>query len=851
MNDLTVDPKSDQGTSLDANDLYNQGISQLIELSGEIWTDYNRHDPGVTLLEVLSYLLTELSYRVEWPITDILVDGLSDTDITQKQALIAQHFPAAEKVLPAAPLTEQDYRKLLVDLIDVQNAWISPLPVKLYLDCKSGTVTRKTRTGKNIKVLDVAGGYQVHLELAEGLNAARKKEVLDNAQELLHRQRNLCEWFATPKQISKQNFILCGDIEIAPKADPQQLFVDIMLSVHQHLQSPIVNLPPEDSLNTVDWSEALFNGPLLDHGYIADEVIDSANLKSHIRLSDLINLVMDIDGVVAVRELIINPEGLKQPLENPWTVAVAPGKKAVLKPQGGNLAFFKRQIPVFYDKPSALTQLRAEIKQQQSLQEQPVNYDLDSGSATSQSVADYQTIQSDLPTVYGLSEAGLPADSSDLRKAQVLQLRGYLAFADQIAANFLAQTHHLRDLLSLDDQQRHSYFGQLPESIIDWQKLYGDKPTADGKLSELMSDTDTDLDRRNRFVDFLVARFGEDMTGLTEIMLNAFGHSPVATLRYKGEFHQAIPEVSRDRGLGHDISLKQAYWNTDNVSGLEKRLCRLLGIANPARRNLGDVAYDIYAEIDTTPDDEFRFRIRNRDNGDILLSSSTKYVSKKAAKTEMRQAILFGTLPSHYQIQRTRDNRFYFNLVDATGEVIARRIEYFENEQLARQAIDEVVTYLSVNYSDEGLYLIEHSLLLPQSDSEPQLPICLEDGCEDCIDPYSYQIHIILPAYGARFASMEFRRYCESVIRSEVPAHIMPRVCWIDKDQMAVLEKAYKDWLGVLHGASAVNAEGKKQKLIDALGAINNVYPVEQLHDCGSEQTGFVVGRNSLGTFET
>ncbi|RDE24685.1 DUF1508 domain-containing protein [Motiliproteus coralliicola] len=859
MTDLHIDPKTPIDPSLDVQQLYDQGISQLIELSSEIWSDYNRHDPGITLLEVISYLLTELSYRMDWPITDILVDGLADTDAAQKRTLMSQHFPGADRVLPAAPLTETDYRKLLIDLPNVQNAWVDPLPLSLYLDCRTGRTSLKAVTGSGIKQLQVAGGYQVRLELAAGLNAAAKAESIARVEQLLNSRRNLCEWFTPPKPIAKQNFILCGEFEIAPKADPQQVFVEVMLAVHNYLQAPIQQQSAQNSLDSTnnkanaetDWADVLFNGPLLRHGPIGENEIEQAALKTEIRLSDLINLIMDIESVVAVRELVINPENLKQPLDNPWIVPVADGKKAVLKPQGGNLAFYKRQLAVFCDKTAALALLNNRIKQQQ---QQPVDYSVDYPIAPqpgqSREIERYQTVQTELPAIYGLGQAGLPGNASPQRKAQVLQLRGYLAFIDQLAANFLSQAHQLRELLSLDDQQQASYFGQLPTSITDWRKLYGEAPEAEANLQQLISDPVVDLERRNRLLDFMVARFGEDLTELTDVMLNAFGLSPLATLRYKGQFHQQVAELSRDRGMAHDVSLKRDYWNSDNVSGLEKRLCRLLGIADHRRRNLGDVAFDIYAELDSTPGDEFRFRIRNRDDASILLSSSTRYASKKAARAEMRLAILFGMLPSHYVMQRTKNGRFYFNLVDDSGEIIARRIEYFDTEQQARDAIEQVVDNLSVNYSSEGLYLIEHSLLLPQSDEDPQLPVCVNDGCDDCIDPYSYQIQLILPAYGARFANQEFRRYCESVIRAEVPAHIMPRVCWIDQQQMALLEKAYRDWLGVLHGASSVDPQLKKQRLIDALGSINNVYPVEQLHDCKSDQSGFVIGRTALGTFK-
>jgi hypothetical protein len=51
--------------TLDFNKLREEGVKVIQELSGEIWTDFNLHDPGITTLEVLCYALTELGYRTE------------------------------------------------------------------------------------------------------------------------------------------------------------------------------------------------------------------------------------------------------------------------------------------------------------------------------------------------------------------------------------------------------------------------------------------------------------------------------------------------------------------------------------------------------------------------------------------------------------------------------------------------------------------------------------------------------------------------------------------------------------------------------------------------------------------
>ena len=43
--------------------LREMGIEEIQKLSGKIWTDFNLHDPGVTILEQLCYALTDLGVQ--------------------------------------------------------------------------------------------------------------------------------------------------------------------------------------------------------------------------------------------------------------------------------------------------------------------------------------------------------------------------------------------------------------------------------------------------------------------------------------------------------------------------------------------------------------------------------------------------------------------------------------------------------------------------------------------------------------------------------------------------------------------------------------------------------------------
>jgi hypothetical protein len=102
---------------LDFNDLRNEGITHLGNLTGKIWTDYNAHDPGITILEVLCYALLDLDYRSKLPAADIFA---RDPTLTGPD----NNFYSPAQILACNPLTIPDYRKLLSDIEGVRNAWL-------------------------------------------------------------------------------------------------------------------------------------------------------------------------------------------------------------------------------------------------------------------------------------------------------------------------------------------------------------------------------------------------------------------------------------------------------------------------------------------------------------------------------------------------------------------------------------------------------------------------------------------------------------------------------------------------------------------------------------------------------
>ncbi|MBS0298310.1 MAG: hypothetical protein JSR32_00010 [Proteobacteria bacterium] len=111
---VRVDPDG-----LDFDTLRKEGIGKVQELCGEIWTDYNLHDPGVTILEQLCYGLTDLSYRSGFAVEDYLINEKNTIDL-QRQALFSP-----EDILPSSAVTEIDYQKILYDAVpEIDYVWL-------------------------------------------------------------------------------------------------------------------------------------------------------------------------------------------------------------------------------------------------------------------------------------------------------------------------------------------------------------------------------------------------------------------------------------------------------------------------------------------------------------------------------------------------------------------------------------------------------------------------------------------------------------------------------------------------------------------------------------------------------
>ena len=569
---------------------------------------------------------------------------------------------------------------------------------------------------------------------------------------------------------------------------------------------------------------------------------------------------MDISGVRKINDILIDFCGMENPnTGGKWLLCIPDDHLPVLCPEKTIINFNKNELPITYDK-TVVRQKLASLRQAQMEANKNYTYgDLSIPGGTYTEVKDYYTIQNEFPNNYGINQNGLPSTASTERKALAKQFKGYLVVFDQMLSFYMKHLSEVRQLFEADDSIRKSYFSQEINGIKDIESLFADYSTLETAVETIVAGLDNYHERKNKFLDHLIARFAERFNEYTFLLRDLFTENlEDAIISHKVHFLKDYPELSRCRAKSYNYLFPKdnETWNTVNVPGLQKRIARLTGMRSYERHDLSGVLYEIYQEKDDDGIDEYRWRIRDK-NSKIILSSSTRYLSKQSAVDEKWVTVSLAWSRANYEIKETKNGKFYFNVIDKVGEVVGRRIEYYSSMEKTEEAIAHIIDFMYNKMADEGMYIFEHILLLPDQDpglgQEHFLPVCLDKNCEGCdpIDPYSFRITVVLPGWTNRFGNIDFRKFMEKTIRMECPAHILPKICWISQDQMTEIEIVYKNWLEAnIDGKNKTIRNAALKALLEVLLHLHTVYPEGKLYDCKDpeeEDNPIILNRTNLG----
>lgn len=593
---LTISPNRPPFASMDYALLREQGIELIQKLSSQVWTDYNVHDPGITILEHVAYGITDLGYRTNFDIKDLLTSGSGGAD-----ALLSQFFTPGQ-VLVSRPATLNDYRKIIIDHENIRRAWIQKatgseqnvylndedtlsahlsyvqnlgsdpllfngmytvilefeedrmlgdlnstvvpwvvdntffLPLEFNFDIEvefpkwneapeafrsagfsipssndiglrnlrliSSNVYRATVIINHFSDPEHPIEFEVKIDItsfiprsassadieqairtqfidngSNGLLMTYQKKInriytiLDEVKYMLMDQRNLSEDFFEFKSMEVEEVAICAEIEIELNADADLIQARILYELGKIISPTVEFKTLQELLAQGKKTDEIFEGPLLQHGFVDNEELKKIDQFPTYYISQFIDVIMDIEGVKAVRDLnattyidnIIRVEGD----DNCFSGSEQSTHRPKLSVRKTRIFFNKDDNP--NDKARGL--FIANRNRVDGLLHELLVLDLDPKISDDErdlpiplgekkDVLDYFSVQSDFPMNYGVGEVRLASDIPSKRIAQVKQMKAYLLFYEQNLANFLAQLYHINQLFSFDENIKQTYFSQ-------------------------------------------------------------------------------------------------------------------------------------------------------------------------------------------------------------------------------------------------------------------------------------------------------------------------------------------------------------------------------------------------------
>lgn len=528
---------------LDFDQLRDLALARLQALSGEHWTDYNAHDPGVTLLEALCYALTDLGYRAGYPVADWLAEGDGGASL-----------PGPEVALPSPPVSAVDWRRLLS--ADAGNRYArlqapdeSKAPAVLYYTEEEGGALSNV-PDPGARAVPLRGLLQALLGDSKTINA----------------HRGLGTDYAGNQNVSPLPLFIELDVEVTAEMNSpaalRELGRQLAGALREAVEMPPRFQTPAQRVAAGASPDDVYEGPLLSQGIPVEGGRPDVVARKALYVSDLVGAVAAVPGVRLLQKIAVNRTGGGasgewvlplsadvHPYIDSFFIQLFSGSTMVLK-------FSGPQPPETAPVPAGVPTPPAQAGRRRRMDR-------------------YHSIRHHLPAVYGLD-----ADTS-ANPARARQLSAYLLFFEQILANAFSTLGETARLFS-------------PGSD-DWDKpafrLLNDIPGASGvwasgaeTLAETWESPEYGTRRRLRLLEHWLARFGETLPHIPDNPDELQDDSPAESLQEQQtlvNIHRAFwktwPALSARRGLGCDTS------KPDDISGVEQRITALLGLRENER----------------------------------------------------------------------------------------------------------------------------------------------------------------------------------------------------------------------------------------------------------------------------
>ena len=672
---------------------------------------------------------------------------------------------------------------------------------------------------------------------------------VDAAKAVLETHRNLDEDWCHVELVEIDEIAVCADVEVEPSADIDLVQARIWYEIERYLDPPVEFWSLDELLARGEPVEAIFNGPELHNGFLTEQGLRATDLRTELRVSDILDRLIDIEGVINVDNLQLtaydasgNPiPGIADPDWTSGTPAFDPDRISASwllflpvdhRPRlhrGLSRFLFASNglpyVPRLDEAEDTLVQLHGQAARPK-LRATELDLPIPLGGA--RALDAYFPVQHSFPLTYGIGPAGLPSTATALRRAQAKQLKAYLMVYEQLLRNAYAQVARVGELFSLDPTIEDTYFAARFDAtqITGYDEIV--KPTlTEDVLTRLVESPTEFLERRNRFLDHLLARFGESFGEYAMLLtdLEGQGKAREDLIRDKLAFLRAFPRVSHDRGKAFDRAI--APCDPDNTSGIEQRINLLLGLPDwtfvyRASKTAGPPGFDhtlsleelgepivtftsspavetalvallAERELDTSP---VEWRIDSSDGQLVLTigpdgqSAEERLLTREtegAAATLGRELVTAQRVILQGLILRDRygvvpsGNQWRVRVADADGNQVGLSDQHFFSKGTANGFISLMATWAA----HKRAIVVEHLLLRPKFPGDALYPACSDGPCCVCgdEDPYSFRLTYVMPGWTAPFnTNLNMRGFADRTIQEQTPSHLMVKTCWVGND---------------------------------------------------------------------
>lgn len=521
--------------------------------------------------------------------------------------------------------------------------------------------------------------------------------------------RNLGEQAVRIGVARVQEIAVRARIEVTGGIDVEQLAAGIFAGLDEML-SPRVRFEPLTSRRQPQAdSGAIYDGPLLRNGFLSTGSAQVAS-RDVLFLSDVLRVIMQRRSasrsdvvtqenpagrdIVAVTDLaitnFINNRPITSDAEDCLHLVEIERFRPRLSVTKSRLAVVRNDSEVSYDL-DRVERLFADLLAQaaagsKTADPSPV-WPVPRGDRLP--VDEYTPVQEDLPSVYGVGHSEMAASAGAARHAAVKQLRGYLLLFEQLPADVTAQLANINRFYSAGAAEDTTYFTRPPFDLpgvpdllrrftpgANWNAFVAapGNPVARA-LHDAAENRTQVLDRRNRMLDHLLARQGEEMV--------AFGQELHRWAQLELAAHSLPPNQQltriaerRDAANARLVRTKAAFLR----EAPELNACRLLANSNPFAGGARLV------RIESTPSG-FRWHLAL--DGVERLRSADSFSTSPAASIAAENALAFAARSAFYTAAAIAGAQFRLRVSDgatAAAQIVAESSQTFSSVAAANAA---------------------------------------------------------------------------------------------------------------------------------------------------------------------